>query len=322
MASLSFESTVPPYRNPNLTVDERVADLLRRMTLEEKVAQLTSVWPRGQEIPPDALKYGIGQVARQQEHRGPRESAVFANSVQGFLIQHTRLGIPAIFHDEILHGHMAQGSTSFPQPIALASSWDLDLINKVFTAAALETRSRGGQQVLGPNLDLGREPRWGRTEETYGEDPYLVSRMGVAVIKALQGPGPTIDNQHVIATAKHFAAHGQPEAGTNVGPASFSERTLREVFLPSFEAAVKEAGVMSVMASYNEIDGVPSHMNKWLLDRLLRQEWGFNGYIVADYYGITQLQDLHHVAAGKPQAAMLAIEAGVDAELPDPDVYP
>jgi beta-glucosidase len=310
------------YRNPNVPVDERVADLLKRMTLEEKVAQLTCLWPRGSDIPLDALKNGIGQIARQQEHKGPRESALFANSVQKYLVENTRLGIPAIFHDEILHGHMAQGSTSFPQPIALASSWDLDLINKVFTAAALETRARGGQQVLGPNLDLGREPRWGRTEETYGEDPYLVSRMGVAVIKAIQGRGPGVDNEHVIATAKHFAAHGQPEAGANVGPANFSERTLREVFLPSFEAAVKEAGVMSVMASYNEIDGVPSHMNHWLLQKILRDEWGFKGHVVADYYAIAQLQDLHHVAATKAEAAKLALEAGVDIELPEPQAYP
>jgi len=312
----------PAYRNPNLSVDERVADLLKRMTLEEKVAQLTCLWPRGHDIPPEALKNGIGQIARQQEHKGPRESALFANSIQKYLVENTRLGIPAIFHDEILHGHMAQGGTSFPQPIALASSWDLDLINKVFTAGALEARSRGGHQVLGPNLDLGREPRWGRTEETYGEDPYLVSRMGVAVIKALQGAGPNVDNQHVIATAKHFAAHGQPEAGTNVGPANYSERTLREVFLPSFEAAVKEAGVMSVMASYNEIDGVPSHVNHWLLEKVLREEWGFKGHVVADYYAIPQLQDLHHVAANKSEAAKLALEAGVDIELPEPDAYP
>ena len=322
MGLFGFQSpSHPAYRNPNLSVDERVSDLLKRMTLEEKVAQLTCLWPRGADIPPDALKNGIGQIARQQEHKGPRGSAEFANSIQKYLVEHTRLGIPAIFHDEILHGHMAQGSTSFPQPIALASSWDLDLVNKVFTAGALEARSRGGQQVLGPNLDLGRDPRWGRTEETYGEDPYLVSRMAVAVIKALQGHGPTVDNQHVIATAKHFAAHGQPEAGTNVGPANFSERTLRETFFTSFEAAVKEAGVMSVMASYNEIDGVPSHMNKWLLDKVLRQEWGFKGHVVADYYAIPQLQDLHHVAANKSEAAKLALEAGVDIELPEPDAY-
>jgi beta-glucosidase len=320
---LSVQSTAPlPYKNPNLSVDERVADLLKRMTLEEKVAQLVGVWPRQRELKPEELKHGIGQVARQQERKGPREGAAFANSVQKLLVENTRLGIPAIFHDEILHGHMAQGSTSFPQPLALASSWDLDLITKVFRAGALETRVRGSHQVLGPNLDLGREPRWGRTEETYGEDPYLVSRMGVAVIKAIQGESPTFDNEHVMATAKHLAAHGQPEAGTNVAPANFSERTLREVFLPSFEAAVKEANVSSVMASYNEIDGVPSHMNTWLLEKVLRQEWGFKGNVVADYYAITQLMDLHKVVDSKPEAAKLSLEAGVDIELPDPDIYP
>jgi beta-glucosidase len=316
MALIGFQSPSPlPYKNKNLSVDERVADLLKRMTLEEKVAQLVCIWPRGRDLKPEELKHGLGQVARQQERKGPREGAAYANATQKFLVENTRLGIPAIFHDEILHGHMGQGSTSFPQPIALASSWDLDLIRQVFTAAALETRARGSHQVLGPNLDLGRDPRWGRTEETYGEDPYLVSRMGVTLIKAIQENG-------VLATAKHFAAHGQPEGGTNVGPANFSERTLRETFLPSFEAAVKEAGVASVMASYNEIDGVPSHMNSWLLEKVLRQEWAFKGHVVADYYAITQLMDLHHVVATKPEAAKLALEAGVDIELPDPDIYP
>jgi beta-glucosidase len=330
---------MPDYKNPRLPVEHRVADLLGRMTLEEKVAQLTCLWTtrpqmgpqtdfstdRGDFSPDKArlvMKYGIGQIARQRERKGPREGAVFANAVQKWLIENTRLGIPAIFHDEILHGHMAQGSTSFPQPIALASSWDPDFINKVFTAAALETRARGSHQVLGPNLDVAREPRWGRTEETYGEDPYLVSRMAVAIIKALQGSGPGVDGDHIIATAKHFAAHGQPEGGTNIAPANYSERVLREFFLPSFEAAVKEAGVMSVMASYNEIDGVPSHANKWLLEKVLREEWGFKGYIVSDYYGIPQLESLHHVAADKAEAARLALEAGVDIELPDPDCFP
>ena len=316
MALFTFQSAAPlPYKNRDLSIDERVADLLKRMTLEEKVAQLVCIWPRGRDLKPEELKHGLGQVARQQERKGPREGAAYANAAQKYLVENTRLGIPAIFHDEILHGHMGQGSTSFPQPIALASSWDLDLIRQVFTAAALETRVRGSHQVLGPNLDLGRDPRWGRTEETYGEDPYLVSRMGVTLIKAIQENG-------VLATAKHFAAHGQPEAGTNIGPANFSERVLRETFLPSFEAAVKEAGVASVMASYNEIDGVPSHMNSWLLENVLRQEWGFKGHIVADYYAIAQLMDLHRVVGSKPETAKLALEAGVDIELPDPDVYP
>ncbi len=338
-AEMRSQTAIPDYKNPGLPVEQRVADLLSRMTLEEKVAQLTCLWAERPQVGPQTdfsndrgdfspekarlvMKYGIGQIARQRERKGPREGAVFANAVQKWLIENSRLGIPAIFHDEILHGHMAQGSTSFPQPIALASSWDPDFISKVFTVAALETRARGSHQVLGPNLDVAREPRWGRTEETYGEDPYLVSRMAVAIIKALQGSGPGVDGGHIIATAKHFAAHGQPEGGTNIAPANYSERVLREFFLPSFEAAVKEAGVMSVMASYNEIDGVPSHANKWLLEKVLRQEWGFKGYVVSDYYGIPQLESLHYVAADKKEAAKLALETGVDIELPDPDCFP
>ncbi len=328
----------PDYKNPRLPVERRVADLLARMTLEEKVAQLVCLWAERPESGPNqgfatnrgdfspaaaarSMRNGIGQIARQRERKDPAEAARFANALQKWLVENTRLGIPAIFHDEILHGLMAQKATHFPTPLALASSWDTELVTRVFTAAALETRARGSHFVLGPNLDLAREPRWGRTEETYGEDPYLVSRMGVAVIKAIQGPGPGVDDAHVIATAKHFAAHGQPEGGTNIAPANFSERVLREYFLPSFEAAVKEAGVGAVMASYNEIDGVPSHANRWLLDRVLRQEWGFDGLVVSDYYGIPQLESLHHVAGSKEEAARLAMAAGVDAEVPDPDAY-
>ncbi|MBO0860092.1 MAG: glycoside hydrolase family 3 C-terminal domain-containing protein [Chloracidobacterium sp.] len=329
----------PDYRNPNLPVDQRVADLLSRMTVEEKVAQVTTLWIRKPNQKPNdgkfsdrgdfspeaaavVMKNGIGQIARQRERKDPRQSAIYANAVQKWLKENTRLGVPVMFHDEALHGHMALGSTSFPTPISLASSWDPDLITKIFTVAAMEARIRGGHQALGPNLDLARDPRWGRTEETYGEDPYLASRMGVACIKALQGPGPAVDGEHVIATAKHFAAHGQPESGTNVGPADISERILREIFLPTFEAAVKEAGVMSVMPSYNEIDGVPSHASHLLLQKILRQEWGFRGLVAADYNAIEQLQTLHHVAADRAAAAKLALEAGVDIELPDPDCYP
>ena len=176
---------VPDYKNPRLPVERRVADLLSRMTLEEKVAQLICLWGSRPQVNPqtnfatdrgdfssakaaEVMKYGIGQIARQRERKGPREGAEFANAVQKWLLENTRLGIPAILHDEILHGHMAQGSTSFPQPIALATTWDPEFISRVFTAGALETRARGSQQVLGPNLDLGRDPRWGRTEETYG----------------------------------------------------------------------------------------------------------------------------------------------------------
>ena len=338
LTGMQSQSELPAYKNPQLPVDQRVADLLGRMTLEEKVAQLVCLWTQKPQAGPQrdfstdrddfspekagtVMKNGIGQISRQRERKDARGSAFFANAVQKFLVEKTRLGIPAMFHDEALHGHMAQGSTHFPQPIALAASWDLELIGKIFTVAALEARSRGGHLVLGPNLDLARDPRWGRTEETYGEDPYLVSRMGVACIKALQGKGPGIDREHVMATAKHYAAHGQPEGGTNIAPANYSERMLREIFLPSFQAAVTEAGVMSVMPSYNEIDGVPSHASKFLLEKVLRNEWGFTGLVVSDYYGIPQLQSLHRIAGDKGEAARFALETGVDIELPDPDCY-
>jgi beta-glucosidase len=330
----------PDYKNPSLPIERRVADLLSRMTIEEKVAQMQTLWvrkpqqkrpngnfgDRGDFSPEEAavvMKHGIGEIARQRERTDARRGATYANAVQKWLKENTRLSIPAILHDEILHGLMAVGGTHFPTPIAMASSWDTELITKVFTAAALETRLRGSHHVLGPNLDLARDPRWGRTEETYGEDPYLVSRMGVAAIKAIQGASaPVIDGEHVIATAKHFAAHGQPESGTNTAPGNFSERMLREIFLPPFEAAVKEAGVLSVMPSYNEIDGVPSHKNVWLLEKLLRQEWGFRGLVAADYNGISELVSRHKVAVDRADAAIQALKAGVDIELPDPAAYP
>jgi beta-glucosidase len=338
VSRMNSQERPPDYKNSRLPVDRRVADLLSRMTLEEKVAQLTCLWGNRPQVNPqtdfstdggdfspakaaEVMKHGIGQIARQRERKDPRKGAQFANAVQKWLVENTRLGIPAILHDEILHGHMAQGSTSFPQPIALATTWDPEFISRVFTAGALETRARGSHQVLGPNLDLARDARWGRTEETYGEDPYLTSRMGVAIVKALQGPGPGVDDSHVIATAKHFTAHGQPESGTNIGPVNFSERALREYFLPSFKAAVVEAGIMSVMPSYNEIDGVPSHANKWLLQKVLREEWGFTGHVVSDYYAIPQMMDLHRLAPDKATTAKLAIEAGVDAETPDPGSF-
>jgi beta-glucosidase len=326
------------YRNSNLPIERRIADLLNRMTIEEKAAQMQTLWvrkpqqrrpngnfgDRGDFSPEEAavvMKHGIGEIARQRERTDARRGAQYANAVQKWLKENTRLGIPAMLHDEILHGLMAVGGTNFPTPLSLASSWDPELITKIFTAAALETRIRGSHHVLGPNLDLARDPRWGRTEETYGEDPYLVSRTGVAAIKAIQGPGPNVDGEHVIATAKHFAAHGQPEGGTNTAPGNFSERILREVFLPPFEAAVKEAGVLSVMPSYNEIDGVPSHKNTWLIEKLLRQEWGFRGLIAADYNGIAELVSRHKVATDRAEAARQALAAGVDIELPDPSCY-
>jgi beta-glucosidase len=205
--------------------------------------------------------------------------------------------------------------------LGLASTWDPELVQQAFNAAGDEMASAGVSQALSPVLDLGRDPRWGRTEETYGEDPYLVGRMAVAAINGLQGTTWNIDRHHVMATMKHFAAHGQPESGTNTAPANFSERELRETFLVPFEAAVKEAHVGSAMASYNEIDGIPSHVNPWLLDRVLRQEWGFRGYVMSDGNGLQMLVETHHVAADFAEAARKALAAGVDFDLSDGSVY-
>jgi beta-glucosidase len=207
-------------------------------------------------------------------------------------------------------------------PMALASTWDPELLERIMSAAAAEARARGCQQVLSPVLDLARDPRWGRTEETYGEDPYLVSRLGVAAIRGYQGPALPLAPGKVFATAKHFAAHGPNEGGVNTAPASFGERLLREELLAPFQAAITEAHPYAVMPSYNEIDGVPAHQNRWLLHDVLRGEWGFPGLVVSDYFAIKQLQDRHGTAADLAEAARRSLLAGVDIELPDPDAFP
>ena len=339
LSSAAMAQNTLPYRDAKLPVDQRVTDLLSRMTLEEKIAQLEGAWEnkqffhdpqelfvdeKGQFLPERAaalMKNGLGEISRPSENRDPRAMAEYTNTVQKWMRENTRLGIPVIFHDECLHGHVAPRATSYPQAIALASTWDPSLLHEVFTATAAEARARGVQQCLAPVLDLARDPRWGRTEETYGEDPYLVSRLGVAAITGYQGTGPGIDKAHVMATAKHFAVHGQPEGGTNVGPANYSERTIREYWLTPFEAAVKEAHVATVMPSYNEIDGIPSHSNKHLLQDILRQEWGFQGLITSDYFGPTELRTVHHIVATEDEAGRLAFESGVDVELPFNQAY-
>ena len=341
-AAQSQQST-PPYKNPVLPVDERMKDLLGRMTLEEKVAQLQSTWQNyGQHLRAGAyfvspngklevvkakamLKHGLGEFSRPSEavagaehsrHAGPAAMAEFTNQLQKLMIEDTRLGIPLIFHEECLHGLVAEKGTSYPQAIALAATWDPALSQRIFTATGLEARTRGVQECLMPVIDLARDPRWGRTEETYGEDPYLVSRMGIAAVKGLQGEGPSVDSDHVLATLKHFAVHSQPEGGTNVGPAPYSERTIRESFLVPFEAAIHEAHARAIMPSYNELDGIPNHSNAWLLRDVLRKEWGFDGLVVSDYFAIDEMIQKHHIATDCAGAAKYAIEAGVDIELP------
>lgn len=316
-----------PYRDASMPVDQRVADLLSRMTLEEKIAQMSMFNMETNNLPAEAIAldenvrkemvHGVGALGRPGLYSPARHTAEWTNAFQKYLRENTRLGIPVFFVDEALHGLMAFGCTMFPQAIGLASTWDPELVQKVFTVASKEMRARGENYALTPVLDLAREPRWGRTEETYGEDPYLGSRMGVAAVRGLQGVmcGQPIDNEHVIATAKHFAVHGHPEAGTNCAPANFAERDIRENYLPAFRAAVVEAGAASVMASYNEINGIPVHANQWLLRDVLRQEWGFQGFIISDGHGISLLEIFHHVAGSKAEAARKALACGIDFEL-------
>ncbi|MGA3260056.1 MAG: CIA30 family protein [Bryobacteraceae bacterium] len=318
----------PKYRDPKLTIDERVADLLSRMTLEEKVAEICGGDPANASLidttgtyKPDQANLAFHGLYDDDSTYTPRQAAILRNAVQRYFREKTRLGIPWLFMSEALHGFMANGSTSFPLTLSLASTFDPALVRRVFTAAGDEARSAGVAQVFTPVLDIARDPRWGRTEETYGEDPYLVSRMAVAAITGLQGDDFHIDNHHVMATAKHFAVHGQPEGGTNAAPGNYSERIIRENFLVPFQAAVQEAHVGSIMASYNEIDGIPSHINHWLLGRVLRQEWGFGGYITSDGDGLQMLVETHHVAANMSEAARLALATGVDFDLSDGSVY-
>jgi len=344
-------AATPVYKDPSKPVDARVEDLLKRMTLEEKQAQLITLWEQKAKIQTDDGHFdpaeasqnfpnGIGQLARPSDKRGvtqsnpgaagasagavnreARDTAEYINAAQHWAVEKTRLGIPILMHEEALHGYVARGATSFPQSIALASTWDPVLLERIFSVAAREMRARGATLALAPVVDVARDPRWGRIEETYGEDPYLVSEMGLAAIRGFQGTKLPLPSNKIMVTLKHMTGHGQPESGTNIGPAHLGQRELRETFFPPFERAVTELHVRSVMPSYNEIDGVPSHANKWLLTDVLKKEWGFEGAVVSDYYAINELVTRHKMFGDPKDAAERAIKSGVDAETPDPQGY-
>jgi beta-glucosidase len=335
--------TVPAYKNSSLPAARRVKDLLSRMTLEEKAAQMLCVWQQKPKTLVDGEgnfderkakaafkdRRGLGQVGRPSDAgkgKNTRDMAVLTNAIQKFFLENSRLGIPVMFHEECLHGHAAVDGTSFPQPIALGATFNPDLVEQLFTMTALEARLRGTHHALTPVVDVAREPRWGRVEETYGEDPFLVSRLGIAAVRGFQGDATFRDKTRVIATLKHFVGHGQPESGMNCAPANVSLRVLYETFLYTFKEALRESGAISIMASYNEIDGIPSHANKWLLRDVLRKEWGFKGFVVSDYYAIWELgyrpdTHGHFVAKDSKESCVLAVKAGVNIELPDPDCY-
>jgi beta-glucosidase len=341
---------VPSYKDARLPAERRVQDLLSRMTLEEKAAQMMCVWQQKAQKLVDAQgnfdfqkakaafkqEHGLGQVGRPSDAgadpatpangKTARGMAELTNAIQKFFLEHSRLGIPVIFHEECLHGHAARDATSFPQPIGLGATFNPALVEQLFTMTAYEARIRGTHQALTPVVDVARDPRWGRVEETYGEDPFLNTQLGVAAVRGFQGDAKFKDKKRVLATLKHFAAHGQPEGGQNCAPANVSERVLRETFLHPFRDVIKKAGAITVMASYNEIDGIPSHANRWLLRDVLRKEWGFKGFVVSDYYAIWELGDRpdthgHFIAKDRKEACVLAVKAGVNIELPEPDCY-
>ena len=317
-----------PYQNSKLSINIRAKDLLSRMTIEEKVAQLLAI--NNEAYKKDfltdsvmAIKLGNGIGSIQPDFTKIVPTIEMRNTVQKYLKEKSRLGIPAIFVDEGCHGVLKPEATSFPMPIALSCSWDTSLVKKVFSVTANEMRSRGAQFSLTPVIDISRDQRWGRLSETFGEDPYLSGLLGVSSVIGLQGTNTGIvAENHVAATLKHFAGHGQSENGINQGPASFPERTMRELHLLPFQMTIKKAKPVAIMTAYVENDGIPCSMNTWLLKKVLRGEWGFNGIIVSDYYSIEQLWHAtfmhgHFVAKDAKDAACLAFNAGVNWDLPD-----
>src|ERR1035437_7102306 len=315
-----------PYKNAKLSASARAKDLLSRMSIDEKVYQLMATWDNNpvkfdQKFFEDSelvkKVFGNGILSVQPYFIGIHETVTSRNLIQKYLLEKTRLGIPALFVDEGQHGLMKPQATSFPMAIGLACSWNPALYEQVYTVAALEMRSRGTHHVLSPVIDVCRDPRWGRVEETYGEDPYLNGVLGTAAVKGFQGSASgVITPGHVAATLKHFCGHGQPEGGINKGPANYSERVLREFHFPPFKAVIENAHPVAVMPSYNEIDGKPSHNNSWLLKTVLRGEWGYKGMLVSDYNGIDELEIKNFVAKDKKEAAMKSFNAGVQYEFP------
>ncbi|WP_432788103.1 glycoside hydrolase family 3 N-terminal domain-containing protein [Novosphingobium rhizosphaerae] len=330
------------YRDPAAPIEARVKDLVSRMTLDEKIAQLRSLWFGKSEIlggdgtllpakAKKAIEFGIGQIARPGDwagtskfgkvmFRSPESAMSVANDIQRFHVEQTRLGIPTLFHEEAAHGLMASEATIFPSPPALGSTWDRQLVEQVFTVAAREARLRGAHVALCPVIDLARDPRFGRVEEFFGEDPRHVAEMGKAAVFGLQGRKRPIARDRVYATLKHFI-HGTPAAGLNIAPFEVGERTLRSTYLLPFEHVIRDADPAIVMPSYNLVAGVPAHANKELLIKTGRGRLGFKGAYFSDYMAVTNLASQHHMAANDEDAAVIAINAGIDAELPDGTAY-
>ncbi|MCL2594938.1 MAG: glycoside hydrolase family 3 protein, partial [Promicromonosporaceae bacterium] len=311
----------------NLTPTERASELLARMTLEEKAQQVSAVMPNiligaggyDETLMAKHLGHGIGHISNvAMVGSSPQGIAQTCIAIQRFLVNNTRLGIPAVFHAEALNGIVAPGFTSFPTAIALAATWNPEAVQKMAEIIRRQMKAVGLRHALSPVLDLARDARWGRIHETYGEDVYLTSALGVAFIKGMQGEDLA---DGVIATAKHFLGYSLTEAGQNMAATHLGSRELYDVHATPFEAAIKEAGLRSIMNSYSEIDGVPVGASREILTDLLRGRLGFTGSVVSDYSTVEWLHTRQHVAASNQEAGLLALNAGLDLELPIPSGY-
>ena len=317
------------YRDPAAGIGERVADLLGRMTLEEKVAQLGAIWLTqlvrdNESFDDDAvaekLADGIGQVTRIGASTGllANESARLGNAIQRVLVERSRLGIPMVIHEEGVGGFLSRGATTFPQGLGLAATWNTDLMGEVAEVIRAQMVAVGARHNLAPVLDVARDPRWGRVEETYGESPELCGRMGVAYVNGMQ----TDDlRDGVICTGKHFLGYALSQGGRNQAPVQLGPRELREVYAEPFAAAIRDAGLASIMNSYSSIDGEPVAASRAMLTDLLRGELGFTGTVVADYFAVMQLHLNHRTAESPEESAHQALAAGLDIELPALDCY-
>ena len=328
--------SLPAYKDPSLSIDIRLSDLLSRMTLEEKVGQLLCPlgWEmyeiHGSEVHPSGkfkqlikernagmlwATYRADPWTKKTLANGlnPELAAKAGNALQKYVMENTRLGIPMFLAEEAPHGHMAIGATVFPTGIGMAATWSLELVKEVGQVIAKEIRSQGGHISYGPVLDLTRDPRWSRVEETFGEDPVLSGILGASMVDGLGG-GNLSQKYATIATLKHFLAYAVPEGGQNGNYASVGIRDLHQNFLPPFRKAI-DSGALSVMTSYNSIDGIPCTSNHYLLTKLLRNEWKFRGFVVSDLYSIEGIHESHFVALTKENAAIQSVTAGVDVDL-------
>lgn len=308
------------YQDAKAPVEDRVQDLLSRMTLEEKVRQMDmyrgDFFKEKEDFAKGKSAEKIGKLGIGAIHDIYPRSAKMINDLQTNVIKGNRWGIPALIMCEMLHGYLDEGSTAFPMNIGLGATWDTAVIDKVGKVIAMEARAHGVHFGFGPNLDLGREPRWGRVAETFGEDAFLNSEIGLAFIKGLQGDDLKSDRS-IIAEPKHFAVHGIPQAGGNSSPILVGERSAREDHLPSFQKAFMKGGALGTMCAYSELDGIPCAANHWLLTDVLRKEWGFKGLVVSDLGAIKYIQTTHKVSDSPKESIREAVSAGVDMQFYD-----